>query len=122
MPGYGPINMKSTATPTSSLAANTIYRLCRLNDEFVAPNYATDGALACSGNIAHGMIFQNRTTGDLYLWYGEVPAALQDPVVFKQAAYKVSAGGSFVPPMSQIGLVYMVFSTPAAGYLHHMAH
>lgn len=123
MPGYGPINMKSAYIDTSALTANTVYRLSRADEAFVVPDYDTDADYAAGeAGVQHGMMFQNRTSGVMYIWYGEVPTALQVPAEFIKAAYKVEAGATFQPPMSQIGLCYAVFATPAAGFVHHLSH
>lgn len=114
--------MKSAAVSTGALTANTIYRLSRQQEAFVAPDYDTDDNADARYLDAHGMIFQNRTNGDMYLWYGTLPAAYQNLTAFKAAAYKVSAGASFVPPMSQVWICYALFSSPAAGYIHHLSH
>ena len=114
------INMKSASIATNTLTANTIYRLCRETETFVAADYANDGDTQCSGT--KGIRFINRTNGKMYIWYGAVPTAMQTPATFADAAIIIEAGGYFEPPYAQIGLCYMMFASPAAGYVHHLSH
>lgn len=123
MGGYAPINMKSAAVSTGALTADIIYRLNRETESFVAVDYANDGATSTDEHDhEHGMVFQNRTLGPMYLWYGVLPSALQVPTEFKKAAYLVAAGGTFQPPMSQTGLCYALFENPTGAYIHHFYH
>lgn len=67
-----------------------------------------------------GVLFQNRTNGDLYIWYGQVPAAAQTVAGFKARAFVVGMRDTWEPEEEQGGLVYILVEQ--TGFVHHMVH
>lgn len=124
--GYRSINMKSRAFNTNTLVSDTIYYFNRHDGTLDIPDYSTEVVDAFADETihphGHGMIFQNRTTGKCYLWYGPLPVELQVPTEFKKAALMLDAGEKYIPPCSQHGLLYVLFATPSGGYIQHLYH
>lgn len=115
--------IKSTYIDTSTLTANTIYRLGRStsDEQYVVPDYVNDPYLPFADQ--DGLSVQNKTNGSIYIWYGPLPAEVQgNPTLFKDVAFELGAGETYIPLYPQNGLVYTLFTSPAAGHIHHLVH
>ena len=90
-------------------------------EQYVVPDFANDPYLPFGNQT--GLSVQNKTNGSLYIWYGPLPVELQDDVSeFKDAAFELGAGEIYIPMYPQNGLVYTLFTSPAAGHIHHLVH
>ena len=67
-----------------------------------------------------GVSFQNRTNGDIFIWYGPVPPEAQTVAAFKARAFVVGARSVYTPAEEQGGLVYIL--AEQTGFMHHIVH
>jgi len=71
-------------------------------------------------DVPSGVTLQNRTGGDLYMWYGQVPPQYQTPAEFKKVALKIGTGSTYEPYRTQSGTMYLMVDS--AGPLHWLMH